>query len=280
MDKGWFLYQGALLPSFPPHQIPNLPKEEILLMLRKHKGYFCRWTTDFDCKKKTEWWYCIKDEEINLSLLTSKCRYRINHGLKNYNILRISDIALLNNYVDRMYFLEQEKIATYPKKYRPKPDFQKFKSLLEESLMSDADLWIAISDAREEVDAFSITNTQDDVAYLSLLRVAPWAMNTDVNAAMVYTICNHYIVKEKKKYICDGERNIRHETNFQEYLIKNLGFRYAYCKLHIVYNPIINLIVKIMFPFKSIIRYLGNYNKLFYNISCVLKQEEIAKTFR
>ena len=31
-------------------------------------------------------------------------------------------------------------------------------------------------------------------------------------------------------YLCDGQRNIRHQTNFQEFLVKYFGFRYAYTR--------------------------------------------------
>ena len=29
-----------------------------------------RWTTDFDCPEKTEWWYCIKDTPVSYTHLT------------------------------------------------------------------------------------------------------------------------------------------------------------------------------------------------------------------
>ena len=40
----------------------------------------------------------------------------------------------------------------------------------------------------------------------------------------------------KNFYICDGERNILHETSFQNYLEKYFGFRKAYCKLNLKYR--------------------------------------------
>ena len=26
-----------------------------------------RWTTNFDCEEKTEWWYCIKDTPFDIN---------------------------------------------------------------------------------------------------------------------------------------------------------------------------------------------------------------------
>ena len=70
-----------------------------------------------------------------------------------------------------------------------------------------------------------------------------------------------------------------HKSNYQDYLMKNFGFRKAYCKLHIQYRPLMKLAVNMLYPFR----------KLFYKmkgrgpvrmVRAVLKMEEIHRTFR
>lgn len=78
------------------------------------------------------------------------------------------------------------------------------------------------------------------------------------------------------KYICDGTRNISHETKFQDYLEKYFNFRKAYCKLNIKYRPVIKPIVKLLFVFRKTLKKLDN-NSLVHNINGVLKMEEIIR---
>lgn len=85
----WFYYNHALLPTTAPHEKVD---EEVIkqgkLWKKKWGGIplLIRWTTDFDCPQKTEWWYCIKDSIFDISLLKSNERYKINKGKKNFNI--------------------------------------------------------------------------------------------------------------------------------------------------------------------------------------------------
>lgn len=37
-----------------------------------------RWTTDWDCGHKTQFWYVIKDDMYDISVLKRKRRYKIN----------------------------------------------------------------------------------------------------------------------------------------------------------------------------------------------------------
>ena len=64
-----------------------------------------------------------------------------------------------------------------------------------------------------------------------------------------------------------------------QYLLKNFGFRKAYCKLHIQYRPLMKLAVNMLYPFRRIIKKFSK-NKLIYQVWCTMRQEEIHRTFR
>ena len=93
-----------------------------------------------------------------------------------------------------------------------------------------------------------------------------------VNLALIAGIVEWYVQLEKQgAYLCDGARNVVHETNFQDFLIKYFGFRKAYCKLHIVYRPIVNVVVLVLFPFRHILAKVNNSKVK--NVCAVLKME-------
>ena len=79
------------------------------------------------------------------------------------------------------------------------------------------------------------------------------------------------------KYICDGARSISHETNFQDYLEKYFGFRKAYCKLHIAYNPRVKWIVKMLFPFRKMLHRFDQIGFV-HQINSVLYMEELCRS--
>ena len=62
---------------------------------------------------------------------------------------------------------------------------------------------------------------------LQVQRVKPKYEKYQINAALVEHLLTEYEIKLKKSnfYVLDGERSIRHETAFQDYLEKYFGFR-------------------------------------------------------
>ena len=87
----------------------------------------------------------------------------------------------------------------------------------------------------------------------------------------------NYINSGLYRYMCDGERNILHDTNYHDYLIKKFGFRRVYCKLNIKYKNYITVIVNCIYPFRKIIEKVNK--KFIKRIYGVLKMEEIRRKY-
>ena len=81
---------------------------------------------------------------------------------------------------------------------------------------------------------------------------------------------NRYYLEELKlKYVCDGARSTTEHSNIQPFLEEKFKFRRAYCDLQMFYKPWLGLAVKILFPFRKIIK-----NK---KIEAFLYQESMAR---
>ena len=112
------------------------------------------------------------------------------------------------------------------------------------------------------------------------LKSNPKYEKLQVNAAIIAKVLesiNHEL--NNGFYICDGERNILHETNFQSYLEKYFGFRKAYCRLNIHYRPLIKLVIYILYPFRKFIKKF-DYISIFNKINVILFMEEIKRSFK
>lgn len=272
----WQKYQGAVLWQALPYDPQTPSYAEAVKAVKENRAIFARWTSDFDLGTKSEWWYCVCDRFTKIEDLTSKQRYRVKRGLANCQIDIYNHLS--ENQIEDICQLFVESFADYPDAYRPKIDGEETKRWLHQ-LMSDSsiDVWLCYKDA--QLIGFCYCQLEKDVVWLKQVKVPTKHLGTDVNAALGYKICEYYLEQKSYRFICDGERNIKHQTNYQDFLIRVLNFRYAYCKLNIVYAWWMRIVIAIIFPFRKIIGILGIKSPQLYNVYCVLKQEEIRKSF-
>lgn len=268
----WRVYQKALLPaSLPPYS--ENPDLELTKVLKKKKCFFARYVSDFDCNQPTEWWYCIKDDILDLEKLKAKRRYEIVKALKNVDVRIIQP----GEHIRELYRIAVNSFSEYPKYYRPQLTLADFEKRVMGWL--DAECFGAFDRESGKLCGYAVCELKKDCLFFSVLKVDPAVVSKKANAALVYHICVNYLNDRKVRCVCDGERNIRHETNFQSYLVKYFGFRYAYCHLHVVYLPWVKVCVNLLYPFRKIIKRLSALSPYLYNVYSVLKQEEIRRTF-
>ncbi len=266
----WRYYNHALIPNCAPNEMPDLKQLEDKEIWNQNgkKALFARWITDWDCREETDWWYVIKDTKFDISKLKSKRRYEINKGIKNFKVSIINPIK----YKDELYNIQIEAFSTYPKKYRPSIKKEKFE--MEIDRWNEYVFFGAFKD--NKMCGYAQLKEKNENVDLLVLKVIPKYEKFGINAVIIFNILEHY--KEKINtnfYICDGSRSIFHETAFQDYLEKYFEFRKAYCKLHIRYSTIVNIIVKLLYPFRTSIKKI-NFGFVF-KISSVLTMEEIRR---
>lgn len=211
----------------------------------------------------------IKDTPFDINALKAKRRYEINKGKKNFDVKRIRP----SEHRDELYEVLMAAYQGWPEKYRPTVNEEKFKN----SINSWGDLIVygGFDKVEGKLCAFSYLKEYPNYLEFSVLRARPDSERSGINATMVVAILEDYNERLGKAfYINDGERAIRHETAFQDYLEKYFGFRKAYCRLNIQYQWWVKAIVKTIWPFRKI--FVAN-NKIGSIISSVMKMEECCK---
>ena len=78
----WRKYNGAIMPTLPPHVDVKETIDDISSFLIKSNAYLARWTTNFDCSEETEFWYVIKDTFQGLDELSSNTRKSIRSSAR------------------------------------------------------------------------------------------------------------------------------------------------------------------------------------------------------
>lgn len=266
----WKYYNHALIPTCAPHETPNIEvlNDKKIWNQNGKKALFARWTTNWDCKEETEWWYVIKDEPFDITKLKKKRRYEINKGRKNFEIKIINPL----NFKEKLYNIQIAAISSYPEKNRRNINYNDFIKNIER--WNENIIFGAFRD--NELCGYALLQEKETFIDFSVLKTIPSYEKLGINAAIVYEILNYYRSKLKDGYyISDGARNIFHETKFQDYLEKYFEFRKSYCTLHIQYKCIIKLIITLLFPIRKIL--IKSSNKIISKISAVLMMEGIVR---
>lgn len=272
--QDWKYYNHALISNIAPFKIID----ESAFRKKKfwNAGYggvvlFARYTSDYDCGYETKWWYCVKDDIYEIESLKSKRRYVINKGRKNFQIKKIR----IEENLDQLVNIEIEAWKTYPSEYRPAKDIEKLR-LQFKNVAKSGMLVLGAFDCTNKLCGYLIVDEHPEYCNYVQHKVYPYCEKNEINAALVDGMLTYYNDRLKKGYkIYDGERNLIHQTSFQEYLVKYFGFRFAYCNLKIKYRFPVNIIVRILFPFRE--RIYDSKNKFLYKVGGVLKMEEIKR---
>ena len=270
--EGWRYYNHAMIPTAAPHEIVKTTCVQDESIWEENKNAFlARWTTDFDCGHETNWWYVIKDTPFDISALKSKRRYTVNKGIKNFTVKEIDP----SEHACAIADVRSAAITDIPKKYRVSFDKEEF--------VQDIKTWRfykvygAFDNESGMLCAYAILSRMEKYISFDVLKSVPESESKGVNAATVAQfLTDHAAFFTDGGYICDGARNILHETHFQDYLEKYFGFRKAYCKLHVAYNPKIAWAVKLLYPFRRILKMFGGIG-IVHKINGILDMESITR---
>lgn len=271
--QGWKYYNHAAVPIAAPHEeVDTTPVINGDIWKMTERPLLARWTSDFDTATETNWWYVVKDSPFDISALNAKRRYEINKGKKNFSVREFDP----QNHKEEIFDIQIAAYSAYPAKYRPTID--------KKTLFEDIDDWgplVAIGAFSRESDRMCgyalLYENGTRCMEFAVLKADPAFEKQAVNAALVEGVLkNHEDFLTNGGYICDGSRNINHETAFQDYLEKYFMFRKAFCKLHLAYAPKVRILLRLLYPFsKLLLRFDGM--GIIHKLNSILKMEEIVR---
>ncbi len=281
MEKEWEYYNHALVPAKAPHVIPDTSWMKDGRKWRELADgkypLFARWITDFDCQEETQWWCLIKDTPFDLMSLKSNRRSLITRGLKRVDV----KVIIPAEYAAQMANVLIKAWKSYDDSYEEGEDrktlTEEFRQLTGDTMGNSEYLGAFLKDT-DTLIGYSIYNLFDDWIEYSVVKTDPEYLNTQVNAALAYAGLERYM-RPGIRYIMGGWRTMIHDTNYQDYLLKNFGYRKAYCRLHIRYRPWMGALVIVLYPFRNLLKRHA-HRGLLYQVWCTLRQEEIYRTFR
>ena len=265
----WRKYNGALIPEQPPHLKVDVNEAEVLKSVIKEKVFFARWTSEFDCEQETDFWYVICDEVLDIASYSKNTRNQIRRGLKKCEVRMIEKSEV------KEFGFESYKAAFLRYNTHLIPNtLSQFRIELD-SLGDVWEFWGIYNEGN--MIGYCQNKVIEDYCDYSTIKFHPEYLKLYPSYALFYTMNQYYLNEKNFKYVNDGARSISHETNIQSFLIQKFKFRKAYCKLNIVYSKPIGLLVKVVYPFRIILKLLnfGPFKKL----SILINQEKIRRSY-
>ena len=246
MNKGYRLYKGAWIFEKDPHKEKKLASEEVKALF-SDGGLMIRNAYDFDCGQETSFWYVIKDSFGGMEELSSKMRNQVKKCFKTMRVAKLTADELK----EQGYPVFVEAANSYKVESVP-PSKEEYEARINNA--EENEFWGCFDIETNQLVAFSMNAVTDESCEYRTMKAIPAYQKQYAYYGLIYEMNRYYLEERKLKYVNDGGRSITNHSNIQPFLIEKFNFRKAYCHFNIQYKWWLGLIVKIMYPFRKVIK--------------------------
>lgn len=256
------LYKGGWVNSIP-HSSIKINQYEAGILLKKG-GKFVKNVYNWDKKEASSFWYVIKDVYGGIDELPSKVRNQVRKSQKTYDFKLVSPEEMQELGYD-LFIKSRERFGVNVPLTK-----DQWANRVNNGNSSGQDFWLAIDKETGIAEGFGINRIIGDYCSYVSMGVNPNApKSTYPMYGLILEMNRYYLEELKLKYVCDGARSITEHSNIQPFLEEKFKFRKAYCDIQMFYKPLVGLAVKLLFPFRKLIK-----NK---KIQAFLYQESMAR---
>lgn len=249
----WLLYARGLDFRGDLLDAKRLTAGEVDLLYRSHGGEvaYIRNVYDFDCAEKTAFWYVVRDRAMEIDAYPSKKdRQQIRRSLKAYDIKRV-DIEEMGRVGYQVFY---ENWLRFPEHHRPKlASKEEFESYLQVQVARGVEFWVGYSTETGDAAMWETVYVTGSMAVEERERLSYRYKQHYPTYGLNHEIANYYLKKRGLRYVVAGARTATEHSNVQDFLLKKMGFRKAYCKLKVWFRFPFNLIVPCAYPFRKLL---------------------------
>lgn len=273
-DQGWKYVNGAMMPTCLPLSEADTSVFNDKNLWKKgswKRALFARYSTSFG-DSPGYWYWVVKDSPLDVNSLKGKLRYEIKRSMKEFYV----EVIDVFKYAKELYEITVDAYSSYPKTYSSIPTEKQFLSALP---TWKTPCFGAFYRETGRLCGYINIVERENIVYYSGQAVLKEFERLYVNTALVYGMLYYYEdrLANKQVLIVDGEKNILHKTNHQEFLVKKLGFKKIPCDLKIVYRPTVKLAVCLLYPLRKLLLKIDDSSSLVHKINGVLEMERIIR---
>jgi len=258
-----------MIPATAPHEEVDLSPVISGEIWKEGNPSLIRWVSDWDCGYDTGWWYVIRESPFDLSELSVSSRRNIRKALRNCRVEKIDP----SEWVEDLWRVFNEAIVRYENYKVP---FDKDGFVSEWVNNGNKEFWAGYDNKTDRMIGYAIFDVHTDWVNFRFAKYSAQYLKLRVSDAINTIVLKYYLNEAGKRYVSDGQRSILHKTNVQTYLIEHFGYRKAYCRLHVRYRKLVEILVKIMYPIRKVLRKFDAIDGI-HHLNSLLIMEEIVR---
>ncbi len=272
--KNWRFVDPSVIPLCEPHMDfdSSLAKNDNLWsVFKENKPLFLWWTIDFDSEFATNWWYLIKEKPFCREELHDSTNRNIRKALNRCSVRLIDPLVLK----EELYACYNDALKRYGG-YKEKINKSKFFEKLQSDVDNKLEYWGAFSNQDNRLIGYMSVIIYKESVEFDIAKFSTDHLNLRPSDAIYATVLDNYLNERGFKYVSSGSRSINPFTNTQDYKERTFGYRKAYCKLNLVFNPKYLWLVNLLYPFRKILIHF-DYIPFFHRYNKALRIKEISK---
>lgn len=259
--NSYVLYKNAWVNRGNIHRSELLNRQEFRQLLNGG-GYLVRNIYNWDKTEEGSFWYIVKDVFGGFDELPAKVRNQVRKSLKTYEFRTVSKNWMQEHGLP-LFNKSRERFGG--------KELQINESEWEEKIGLDhAEFWVGFDKESGGPASFAINQAFDDYCSYAIMGISPDVPNSTYPMyGLIFEMNQYYLNERKMMFVTDGARTISGHSNIQSFLEEKFKFRKAYCDLQLIYRSGFGLIIKLLFPFRKMIREK--------RIAALLNQEAMAR---
>jgi hypothetical protein len=269
-DTLWTVYQRMAVTVGPPTLAVTLGNREAKQVLSRLPAVLVRWTDGIDSNPANPWYSVVCDRLLQVKELPSgNTRSKVKRGLARCRVAK----ADASRIAQEGYDVYAAAFGRYRNGAAPAISRDEFARGIEvDSRFPDIieyfGVWID-----EKLVAYSRNRLFDQIcADYDVIKFAPDGLKSYSSYALIQSMNEHYLGERGFRMVNDGLRSLLHDTEFQQFLMHQFGFRAATHRLSVRYRPLIGLTIAALRPFA---RRAGQWSG---NLKALLEQDQISRT--
>lgn len=195
--------------------------------------------------------------------LSSNTRNQVKKCFKQYVVKRITNDYLLENGFDAY----SKSFLKYGHKKLPK--YESFASFVRKCSSPIYEFWGTFNVESGKMVAFAVNFIIGDYCNYQTLKCIPDDQKKYAYYGLIFEMNKHYLKERGLRYVCDGARSITGHSGIQPFLEQKFKFQKMYCDLQVFYKPWFGMAVKMLFPFRRLIKHP--------KVAAILRQEAWAR---
>jgi uncharacterized membrane protein len=261
-DIVWrFSHGKALVPAPCAPVFVQLDDRQAKAILKESGAFLVRYCLD-PRPDPSNWWYIVCDQ-YDVTELTHKIRQKINRGKRDCHVRQVAPSWLVHNGYEcyRAAFQRYGRAKPLPK--------SRWQESIRAKQTGPFEFWAVFFG--NELAGFCQVVVEPGYATTIVGKYDPQYFKHRPVDFLTHCLAEHYVVG-RGLTLNNGMRSVLHDTNMQDFLLTH-GFRKQYCRLELVYAPVLSAVVNMTYPARHIIKRMSHV-PVVNALSALLVQEE------